>query len=194
MRLLSILGFLLFFLCCSGTNNHLKVMPIGNQVNDRQNSCSGRGVISSTGNFSGKLSFSFLVQNDSSFCQFQDFLGRKVLLLWLTPNSVEAWNLIENKKYSHANISEIIPVLSILDPLQIIKFIWGEEISQSDLNLSNLENVIIKMEESDLNKSQINKAIFIDNENRHELAITIKSRVHSEEVLNLKKYWDLILS
>ena len=113
MRLLSIPGFLLFFLCCSGTNYHLKEMPINNRVSDGQNSCSGRGVISSTGNFSGKLSFSFLVQNDSSFCQFQDFLGRKVLLLWLTPNSVEAWNLIENKKYSHANISEIIPVLSI---------------------------------------------------------------------------------
>jgi len=194
MRLLSIPGFLLFFLCCSGTNNHLKVMPIDNRLGEGHNSCSGRGVISSTGNFSGKLSFSFLVQNDSSFCQFQDFLGRKVLLLWLTPNSVEAWNLIENKKYSHANISEIIPVLSILDPLQIIKFIRGEEISQSDFNLSNLENVVVKIEEGDLNKSEINKAIFIDNENRHELAITIKSRVHSKEVLNLKKYWELILS
>ena len=194
MRLLSILCFLLFFLCCSGTNNNLKVMHIPDRGTDRVNSCSGRGVISSTGNFSGKLSFSFLVQNDSSFCQFQDFLGRKVLLLWLTSNSLEAWNLIENKKYSYANISEIIPVLSILDPLQIIKFIRGEEIFQSDLNLSNLENVIIKTEESDLNKSQINKAIFIDNKNRHELKITIKSRVHSEEVLNLKKYWELILS
>ena len=169
-------------------------MPIPDRVGDRGNSCSGRGVISSTGNFSGKLSFNFLVQNDSSFCQFQDFLGRKVLLLWLTSNSVEAWNLIENKKYNHANISEIIPVLSILDPLQIIKFIQGEEVFQSDLNLSNLKNIIIKTEESDLNKSQINKAIFIDNKNRHELEITIKSRVHSEEVLNLKKYWELILS
>ena len=194
MRLLSIPGFLLFFLCCSGTNNHLKIMPIDNRAIDGQNSCSGRGVISSTGNFSGKLSFNFLVQNDSSFCQFQDFLGRKVLLLWLTPNSVEAWNLIENKKYSLANISEIFPVLSILDPLQIIKFIWGEEISQSDLNFSNLKNVIIKIEGNDINRSQINKAIFIDNKNRHELAITIKSRVHSKEVLNLKKYWELILS
>ena len=194
MRLLSTLFFFIFFLCCSGTNNHLKVIPVPNRVGDGENSCSGRGVISSTGNFSGKLSFNFLVQNDSSFCQFQDFLGRKVLLLWLTSNSVEAWNLIENKKYNHANISEIIPVLSILDPLQIIKFIWGEEIFQSDLNLSNLENVIIKTEESDLNESQINKAIFIDNKNRHELEITIKSRVHSEEVLNLKKYWELILS
>ena len=194
MRLLSILGFLIFFLCCSGTKDHLIVRPIDNRLNDVQNSCSGRGVISSTGNFKGKLSFNFLVQNDSSFCQFQDFLGRKVLLLWLTPNSVEAWNLIENKKYSHANISEVIPVLSILDPLQIIKFIWGEEISQSDLNLSNLESVILNIEESDVKKSQIDKAIFIDNENRHKLAITIKSRVHSEEVLNLKKYWELILS
>ena len=69
MRSLSILGFLLFFLGCSGTNNHLKVIPVDNRLNDRPYSCSGRGVISSTGNFRGKLSFSFLVQNDSSFCQ-----------------------------------------------------------------------------------------------------------------------------
>ena len=61
-------------------------------------------------------------------------------------------------------------------------------------NLSKLENVIIKTEERDLNKSQISKAIFIDNKNRHELEIIIKTRVHSEEVLNLKKYWELILS
>ena len=53
---------------------------------------------------------------------------------------------------------------------------------------------MIKFEGSDINMSQINKAVFIDNKNRHKLAITIKSRVHSEEVLNLKKYWDLILS
>ena len=159
-----------------------------------QNSCTGHGVISASGNFSGELSFNFIVQNDSAFCQFQDFLGRKVLILWFTPNSMEAWNLIENKKYSHSNISKVIPVLSIIDPLQIIKFIRGEDISLSDLNLSNSENIIIKTEKTDLSDNLIDKAIFIDGENRHELAITIKSRIYSAEVLNIKKYWELIIS
>ncbi len=63
MRSLSILGFLLFFLGCSGTNNHLKVIPVDNRLNEGQNSCSGRGVISSTGNFSGKLSFSLTAKS-----------------------------------------------------------------------------------------------------------------------------------
>ena len=84
MRSLSILGFYSFSYVVQELKIILKVIPVDNRVNDGQNSCSGRGVISSTGNFSGKLSFSFLVQNDSSFCQFQDFLGREVLLLWLT--------------------------------------------------------------------------------------------------------------
>ena len=43
------------------------------------------------------IAFNFLSQNDSSFFQFQDFLGRKVLLMWLTPNSAKAWNILENK-------------------------------------------------------------------------------------------------
>ena len=194
MKLLNIQVFILLFLCCSGNNNHLKLMPADNMLKNWRNSFTGHGVLSSSGNFSGELSFNFVVQNDSSFCQFQDFLGRKVLILWFTPNSMEAWNLIENKKYSHSNISKVIPVLSIIDPLQIIKFIRGEDIVLSDLNLSNSENIIIKTEKTDLSDNLIDKAIFIDKDNRHKLSITIKSRVYSQEVLNIKKYWELILS
>ena len=194
MKLLNLQVFIFFFLCCSGNNNYLKVMPSDNMLKNWRNSFTGHGVLSSSGNFSGELSFNFVVQNDSSFCQFQDFLGRKVLILWFTPNSMEAWNLIENKKYSHSNISKVIPVLSIIDPLQIIKFIRGEDISLSDLNASNSENIIIKTEKTDLSDNLIDKAIFIDKDNRHKLAITIKSRVYSPEELNIKKYWELILS
>ena len=39
-----------------------------------------------------------------------------------------------------------------------------------------------------------NKAIFIDKLNRQELSIKIDSRVFSQNYLDLKKYWDIILS
>ena len=92
-------------------------------------------------------------QNDSSFCQFQDFLGRKVLLLWLTRDSMDAWNLIENKKYSHSSISEIIPVLSILNPNHLIKFLWGEQIISKELSVPMQEKIEITLGKNDQNSS-----------------------------------------
>ena len=161
---------------------------------DQIKSCSGRGSISSIGSFSGHLTFSFMSQNDSSFCQFQDFLGRKVLLMWLTQDSIDAWNLIENKKYNYSNISEIIPVLSVLNPNHLIKFLWGEEISSNKMNVSKHSNVEIKLGKTDQYSPFVDKAIFIDNLNRQELSIKIDSRVFNQNLLDLKKYWDIILS
>ena len=100
MKIFLLTFFLLTLFNCAPTNKEL-VNYSGDINYDQIKSCTGRGSISSIGSFSGKLTFSFMSQNDSSFCQFQDFLGRKVLLLWLTQDSIDAWNLIENKKYSH---------------------------------------------------------------------------------------------
>jgi len=133
-------------------------------------------------------------QNDSSFCQFQDFLGRKVLLLWLTRDSIDAWNLIENKKYTHSSISEIIPVLSVLHPNHLIKFLWGEEIISKQMSVPRQERIEIKLGKSNSNSSFVDKAIFIDNKNRQELSIKIDSRVFNQNYLDLKKYWNIILS
>ena len=122
MKLLFYTFYLLTLFNCASINQ--KPISLDSVITSEQiKSCTGRGSISSVGSFSGSLNFSFMSQNDSSFCQFQDFLGRKVLLLWLTRDSMDAWNLIENKKYSHSSISEIIPVLSILNPNHLIKFL-----------------------------------------------------------------------
>ena len=110
MKIFLLTFFLLTLFNCASTNKEL-TSHSGDIIFDQVKSCTGRGLISSVGNFSGNLTFSFMSQNDSSFCQFQDFLGRKVLLLWLTRDSIDAWNLIENKKYSHSSISEIIDFL-----------------------------------------------------------------------------------
>ena len=178
---------------CVSTNKEL--MSNGVEKNsDLIKSCTGRGSISSFGNYSGSLSFSFMSQNDSTFCQFQDFLGRKVLLLWLTEESIDAWNLIENKKYSHSNIGEIMPVLSVLNPYHLINFLWGREITSNQINVPKQAKIEIKLGKSDQNSSIVDKVIFIDNLNRQELSIKIGSRAFNQNYLDLKKYWDIIHS
>ena len=193
MKFFLLTFFLLTLFNCASTNKELTSYS-SDIISDQVKSCTGRGLISSVGNFSGNLTFTFMSQNDSSFCQFQDFLGRKVLLLWLTRDSMDAWNLIENKKYSHSSISEIIPVLSILNPNHLIKFLWGEEIISNQMSVPRQEKIEIKLGKNDKNSTFVDKAIFIDNSNRQELSIIIKSRIFNQSYLDLKKYWDIILS
>ena len=160
-------------------------------------SCSGRGIISSIGNYKGKLSFSFLSQNDSSFFQFQDFLGRKVLLMWLTPNSANAWNILENKRYNYDHIKDYFPLLSVVDPISITRFLWGHE-SVYDANDFKVigegaNELSITYEKSNESVDLIDKAIFKDITNRKEVAIILKSRVHSDEYIDLEKIWKMVL-
>ena len=160
-------------------------------------SCSGRGIISSIGDYKGKLSFSFLSQNDSSFFQFQDFLGRKVLLMWLTPNSANAWNILENKRYDYDHIKDYFPLLSVVDPISITKFLWGHESIYDDddftVMVGEVNELSITFEKSNGNENLIDKAIFKDITNRKEVAIILKSRVHSDEYIDLEKIWKMIL-
>ena len=193
MKIFLFTMFLLSLFNCASTNREL-IGHSGDITSDQIKSCTGRGSISSVGNLSGDLNFSFMSQNDSSFCQFQDFLGRKVLLLWLTQDSIDAWNLIENKKYSYSNISEIIPVLSVLNPDHLIKFLWGEEIIPNQMSVPGRSNVEIKIVKNDENSLFFDKAIFIDNLNRQELSIKINSRIFNQNYLDLKKYWEIIIS
>ena len=193
MKFFLLTFFLLTIFNCASTNKELTSYS-SDIISDQVKSCTGRGLISSVGNFSGNLTFTFMSQNDSSFCQFQDFLGRKVLLLWLTRDSMDAWNLIENKKYSHSSISEIIPVLSILNPNHLIKFLWGEEFISSQISVSSQAKIEIKLSKNDHNSSFVDHVTFIDNSNRQELSIKIDSRVFNQNHLDLKKYWNIILS
>ena len=156
-------------------------------------SCSGRGTISSIGNFSGQLSFDFLAQNDSSFFQFSDFLGRKVLLLALTSDSANAWNLIEIKKYNHSQINDLLPVLSFIQPIDLTHFLWGKNISFDYIDSLGFDNAKIILEKSNPDDSSLDKAIFSDGTNRSELSIIIKSRIPSIDFIDLRKYWNIIL-
>ena len=66
-----ILGIFMFVF--AGCSTKLKDLQISydtisyEDLSTKYISCTGRGIISSIGNYKGKLSFSFLSQNDSSF-------------------------------------------------------------------------------------------------------------------------------
>ena len=62
------------------------------------------------------------------------------------------------------------------------------------MSVPRQEKIEIKLGKSDQNSSFIDKAIFIDNSNRQELSIKIDYRVFNQNYLDLKKYWDIILS
>ena len=158
-------------------------------------SCSGRGIISSIGNYKGKLSFSFLSQNDSSFFQFQDFLGRKVLLIRLTPNSANAWNILENKRYNYDYIKDYFPLLSVVEPISITKFLWGHKTTFEEDHFTKvdgeLNEISIIFEKSNEDLNLIDKAIFKDMTNQREVSIILISWVHSDEFIDLEKIWKI---
>ena len=185
---------------CSTTSKNIKKNTgplLYDELSNNYVSCSGYGSISSIGNYKGKLSFSFMSQNDSSFFQFQDFLGRKVLLMWLTPNSVNAWNILENKRYDFNLIKDLFPLLLVVDPINITKFLWGQEsiYNTEDFTILGQESsdLSITFEKSSQKEALINKAIFKDLTNRQEVAIILNSRVHSDDYIDLDKIWKLML-
>ena len=193
MKFILIISIFVFFSSCIRMQNESTL-----RLNQEKNIiqfvyCSGRGTISSIGNFSGQLSFNFLAQNDSSFFQFSDFLGRKVLLLALTSDSANAWNLIENKKYNHSQINDLLPVLSFIQPIDLTHFLWGKNIYFDYIDSLALDNAKFTFEISNPDNSLLNTAIFSDETNRNELLIIIKSRIPSIDFIDLTKYWDIIL-
>ena len=200
MRSLIMFPIALFIVSCSMTSNNIlsdHSSLLYDELSNNYISCSGYGSISSTGNYNGELSFSFMSQNDSSFFQFQDFLGRKVLLMWLTPDSVNAWNIIENKRYDFNLIKDFFPFLSVMEPITITKFLWGKESIYNAEDFTVLgegsSNLSITFEKSSQQEALINKAIFKDLTNRQEMEILLKSRVHSDDYINLDKIWKLML-
>ena len=196
------LVFLLLFIGCARQVPHVspiipqKTYP---QLIDEYISCSGHGKIDSRGFFQGALSFTFISQNDSSFFQFKDPLGRKALLMWLTPVNVTAWNLIENKQYTYDQILEFFPFLQVVEPTDITKFLWGVQPDYEKLEgvVSKVSSEIVLQfgkEDLDTVPNALVTASFKDNQLNQSVYIRIKGRSLQHHEINLQKVWKLIHS
>ena len=122
--------FLLFLIGCADKLDQLVIMNSKrtySELLDQYSSSIGSGYVDTQGIFTGKLSFSFKSQRDSTFFQFSDMLGRKTLLMWVSPKSIIIRDLFNNKYYENNHIINLFPFLEILDTRDITEFVWGVE-------------------------------------------------------------------
>ena len=162
------------------------------------NSCTGKGVINSDGSLKGKLPFSFRSQRDSTFLEFSDIIGRKALFVWITNNSITARNLIDNKQYNYDEVTELLPILKVLEPKDITKIIWGvqpeykerfKNISQSVKNSISLD---FERQNTDNEKQALVSVSFHDKNFKNSIDIDINTRKRNERFINMKKVWRLL--
>ena len=162
---------------------------------EQYTSCSGKGKINSIGPIHGTMSFTFMSQRDSSFFQFTDPFGRKALLMWITPNSVSAWNLIENKQYSYAKIIEFFPFLQIVEPADVTKFLWGiqpdypKQHGNEDAHV--FQDIVLEFG-SDALGTEANALVsakFLDEKSKQTVKIQIKDRNRKQSQIDMKRFW-----
>jgi len=88
-------------------------------------SCKGKGVMSAKGDMPWKLNYSFTSQNDSSFLQFRDILGRRVLFVQALPSAITLWDMQKNIQYE-SDIDNSIPIFKHIESYDIAQILWGE--------------------------------------------------------------------
>ncbi len=87
--------------------------------------CKGKGIMTAQGELPWKLNYSFTTQNDSSFIQFRDIFGRRVLFIQALPSEVTLWDMRKNIQYD-SNIGTVIPIFNIVNSYDIAEILWGE--------------------------------------------------------------------
>ena len=87
--------------------------------------CKGKGVMTSQGELPWKLNYSFTTQNDSSFIQFKDIFGRRVLFVQALPGEITLWDMQKNLQYD-SNIATTISIFNIVKTYDIAQILWGE--------------------------------------------------------------------
>jgi len=186
-----------FFLSCSGFKQSIVVNPMNNEQKSIKKELvfsSGKGRITSSGLIDGSLSFSFKSKKDSAFIQVTDPIGRKVLLIWATTIDLTARNLIQNKQYDSSEIEELLPIMKVVQPNELIKFLWGEKVQYRKKDKSIPSEVRKNFDLRIKSEKGLPYSImdFYDNLLDHKTKIQIKSRNINKEKIFLKKYWKLL--
>lgn len=191
----------LIFAGCAGSGTQF-LLPVTQRTYhdllEEYISCTGKGKIDSQGTIHGALTFTFISQHDSSFLQFKDPLGRKALLMWLTPQNVTARNLIHHKQYTYAQILEFFPFLQVVEPEHITEILWGVqpdyEKKFNNAGMSDEQSIHLNFEKNDLDNESnaLVGATFIDDNSFQSVKIRINGRTRTQTHLNLKKVWKLL--
>ena len=200
MLRLSFINLFILLGCTSTVSNVFNLIPSKSyeEYIVAYNSCTGKGVINSDGSLKGKLPFSFRSQRDSTFLEFSDIIGRKALFVWITNNSITARNLIDNKQYNYDEVTELLPILKVLEPRDITKIIWGvqPEYRERFKNISpSVKNSIYLDFERENNNDERQALVgvsFHDKNSKNSIDIDINTRKRNENFINMKKVWRLL--
>ena len=200
MLRLSVINLFLLLGCTSTVSNVFNLIPSKSyeEYLVAYNSCTGKGVINSDGSLKGKLPFSFRSQRDSTFLEFSDIIGRKALFVWITNNSITARNLIDNKQYNYDEVTELLPILKVLEPKDMTKIIWGvqPEYKERFKNISpSVKNSIyldFQRENTNDERQALVGISFHDKNSKNSIDIDINTRKRNANFINMKKVWRLL--
>ena len=192
---------LLTFIGCAGPSRPLLILTPQKsypELLEEYRSCTGKGSIDTSGPIRGILSFTYKSQRDSTFFQFTDALGRKALLMWITPNTVTARNLIDNKQYGYDQIMDFFPFLKIMEPSDITEFLWGVEPDYKEkfksVDPSITQHIVLEFSSEKMGEEPraLVAAKFQDKESNQTVRVKIRNRNRTTDYVNLKKVWKLL--
>ena len=152
----------------------------------------GKGSTTIFGKQSGKFDFSFTSNGYDTFLLFRDILGRKILLLEIHGDSISAWDMIQNQRYSKTSLVILFPFTEYLSPEKLTTLLWGF-VPNLDNDINNkfeFENKNIKMTfESNKERigSMIQEIVYIDEFNMDKYEINIITREYGSHYTDLEK-------
>mgnify|MGYP001265573836 CR=1 FL=1 len=193
--------FLLVFFGCAGPASKsfiLKPKKSFNELKSEFDTCNGKGSIDLTGPMQGKFSFSYKSNKDSTFLEFNDLIGRKAMLMWITDKNIIARNLIENRRYDSSEILGIFPLLSIMQPKDITKILWGIKPDyKNKLNASEYsikKNILIEFFYKDIKneKEALAGITYFNKSSKQLFNIDIRTRNRNNQNQSMKKVWKLL--
>lgn len=91
-----------------------------------KNYCRGTGYITSKGNVSGRLNLAFTSSKNLTYVEFKDLIGRKTLFLVISNNTIDAWDIRNNRKYDQESLLLAFPFFELIKPNDLTNFLWGE--------------------------------------------------------------------
>ena len=152
----------------------------------------GKGSTTIFGKQSGKFDFSFTSNGYDTFLLFRDILGRKILLLEIHGDSMSAWDMIQNQRYSKTSLVILFPFTEYLSPVKLTTLLWGfvPNLDNDVNNKFEFENKNVKMTfESNKERigSMIQKIVYIDEFNMDKYEINIITREYGSHYTDLEK-------
>lgn len=185
---------LIFIISC--TKPKISIIPLNSQktysqVKAGSQSCRGTGIINSYGELEGKLKFTFKSKKDSTFMVFNDLIGRKTLMVWVTNQKITARDLVKNEHYDYNKIKTLFPIVEYINPIDLTKLIWGVQPEYKNKRLKNVDIDFEREKDSD-GFYNVTNAMYYNKDTNHGFKINITSRNKNNSNIDMKKVWKLL--